>query len=142
YALKACLSGVQHGERRLRTPDLPVREQEAEQARKRLAEVEAALEQFEPLAFTGQLALLEPEPAFGSRVLKLLKRAAVRPYAPGKARGEREDAGDLERLPNFTPSYLAWSNCPNTDVLAYRPGLEGSFHIWLSWGCGSSAHAP
>src|SRR5207249_9191933 len=49
YALKACLAGVQHGERKLRTPDEVAREAQAEQARQELAKLEASLEQFEPI---------------------------------------------------------------------------------------------
>src|SRR5438445_9224381 len=72
YALKACLAGVEHGERKLRTPDLPAREEEAEVSRKKLATVEAKLTQFEPIAFTGRILFLEAEPAFGSRVIHQL----------------------------------------------------------------------
>src|ERR1041385_5799639 len=73
YALKACLAGVQHGERKLRTPDQAFREEQAEQARQELAKTESALEQFEPTAFTGRMLMIEAEPAFGSRAVQLLK---------------------------------------------------------------------
>src|SRR5438093_1384770 len=53
YAFKAVFQGVQHGERKLRTPDSTAREKELEQRRQRWAEVERALEQFEPLTKTG-----------------------------------------------------------------------------------------
>ena len=141
YAIKACLAGVQHGERKLRTPDLAEREAQAERSRKELAGVEAALTRFEPLAQNGRILTLEPEPAFGSRTAMLLKPAARIKYPEGTARGERDDPGDISRLPNSSRSYLAWSNAANTDVYASEPGVEGRFHIWLSWGCGSQANS-
>jgi len=56
YALKACLAGVQHGERKLHTAESLEREREANQARQRLAELETELIAFEPLAKVGTLA--------------------------------------------------------------------------------------
>ncbi|MBI2927748.1 MAG: DUF1553 domain-containing protein [Verrucomicrobia bacterium] len=53
YAIKACLAGVQHGERKLKALDAEARTQEAAEKRQRLAEVEAQLARFEPLAQTG-----------------------------------------------------------------------------------------
>jgi len=50
YALKAVFEGVQHGERKLRTPQDGEREAKLEQSRRRLGEVERQLEEFEPLA--------------------------------------------------------------------------------------------
>ena len=141
YAIKACLAGVQHGERKLRTPDQAARQDQAEEARQKLAKVEAALEQFEPIAFTGRMLMIEAEPVFGSRAAQLLKRAATVRYSAGTSRGEKDDAGDMARLPNFTHGYLAWSNFANVDVFAYQPELEGRFHLWLSWGCGSETYA-
>jgi hypothetical protein len=141
YAIKACLSGVQHGERKVRTPDQVVREEEAEQLRKKLATVEFDLERFEPTASTGRILLLDSEPAFGSRLTQQLKRATRVAYPAGTSRGERDDPGDLTRLANFTASYLAWSNAANTDVFAYEPRVDGRFHVWLSWGCGWGAYA-
>ncbi len=52
YAMKAVFEGVQHGERKLRTPEAAEREAKLEQSRRRLAEVERQLEEFEPLAQT------------------------------------------------------------------------------------------
>jgi hypothetical protein len=141
YAIKACLAGVQHGERKLRTPDLPAREAEAERARKKLSGVEAALTRFEPIARTGRFLSFEPEPTFGSRTAQLLKPAARVSYPKGTARGERDDPGDLSRPPNFSRNYLAWSNSANANVFACEPGVDGRFRVWVSWGCGSETFA-
>ncbi len=50
YALKACLAGVQHGERKLRTEDQPARDQAAAKVRRRLTDLDSELAAFEPLA--------------------------------------------------------------------------------------------
>jgi hypothetical protein len=141
YALKASLAGVQHGERKLRTPDLMAREKETAAAKERLATLESALIRFEPIARTGRLLTFEPEPVFGSKVSHLLKRAARFSYSEGTDRGERDDPGDLDRMPVSTRSFLAFSNSANADVFSYQPAVEGRFHVWLSWGCGSKAYA-
>ena len=39
YAIKACLAGVQHGERKLRTPELVAREKELGLSREQLAQL-------------------------------------------------------------------------------------------------------
>jgi hypothetical protein len=55
YAIKACLAGVQHGERALHRADDPAREREAEQARQRVVELDSKLAAFEPLACAGEI---------------------------------------------------------------------------------------
>jgi hypothetical protein len=141
YAMKACLAGVQHGERALHTPEAAAREQEANQEREKLAQVEMALEKFEPMAFSGRMLLVEPEPSFGSHLVETFKRTARVNYSSGGARGEKDDAGEFGRLPNLSHSYLAWSNAANADVFACKPGVTGRFHLWISWGCGQEAYA-
>jgi hypothetical protein len=53
YALKAVFAGVHPGDRKLGGPDEKIREQEAKDLQQKLAEVNDALEPFEPLAQTG-----------------------------------------------------------------------------------------
>jgi hypothetical protein len=55
YAIKACFEGVQHGERKLRTPDAEAKTLELEQCQRQLADIERALEAFEPLAQVGSV---------------------------------------------------------------------------------------
>ena len=50
FAIRAVFEGVQHGERKMRTPESESRERELASRRKRLAEVEREFESFEPLA--------------------------------------------------------------------------------------------
>jgi hypothetical protein len=141
YAIKACLAGVQHGDRKLNSPGLVAREAEAKRAKQKLASLESKLTVFEPLARTGRLLTFEPEPSFHSKTLHMLKPAKRISYAEGTGRGERDDPGDLERLPTATKAFLAFSNAVSTDVFAFQPAVEGRFHVWLSWGCGSEANA-
>ena len=145
YAIKACLAGVQHGERKLRTPELVAREKELGLSREKLAQLDNKLAQFEAFAFTGRIVLVDTDSAatnaFGSRVSELVKPTAKGTYPAGTARGERDDPGDIQRLANFTSGSLAWSNFPNTNVFAYEPRVTGRFRVWLSWGCGSKTHA-
>jgi mono/diheme cytochrome c family protein len=145
YAMVACFAGVQHGERKITPPDAEAREKEKARREARLAEIDAALAQFEPQAFAGKLLLLDDESAFpapgGARVLEWVKRTAKGDYAAGRGRGERDDPGGLDRSANFTPSYLAWNQVAGRDVFAYEPKVEGRFRIRLSWGCGWNTHA-
>ena len=53
FAMKAVFEGVQHGERKLRASDEIGREQGLMETRRRLAELERELEEFEPRAQTG-----------------------------------------------------------------------------------------
>lgn len=142
YAIKACLAGVQHGERSLRTSKSVEREKEAESCRQQLSRIEAKLSDFEPVAFSGQVLLVEPEPpAFGSHATELLHGATRSTFPAGNERGQRDDPGTLTRLPTVSRTYLVWSNAANANVFAYEPRLAGRFHVWLSWSCGSKTNA-
>ncbi len=58
YAMQACFAGVQHGQRRLRTPDYDERMQTAKALRARINAIEGELTEFEPIA--NQLGLRAP----------------------------------------------------------------------------------
>jgi len=141
YAIKACLSGVQHGERPLRTPDQLAREQEAQQKRKAIVQIESEMERFEPIASSRKIIFINPEPAFGSKQVQTLRAARRANFPDGSGRGQKEDTGDLSRMPNFTHGFLAFSNAPNADVFASELGVEGKYHLWFSWGCAKDACA-
>ena len=53
YAIKACLAGVQHGDRKLKSSQSAAKEQEIATRRQRLAEIDAQLAALEPLAQHG-----------------------------------------------------------------------------------------
>ncbi len=145
YALKACLAGVQHGERKFHTPENEALEQELAQGRKQLHEMEARLAQFEPKAATGRMVFVDDVASTvtseGATVAELVPHVGKGTYAVGTGRGERDDAGDLGRSANFTDSYLAWNKVANKNVFAYAPHAAGRFRVWLSWGCGWHTHA-
>jgi len=138
--MKACLAGVQHGERKLRTADTEAREREAEACQQQLTTIEEKLTELEPLASVGRVLLFQPEVAFGSKTIRILKPALHVNYPEGTARGERDFAGDVEHLPSTSRSYLAWSNAANSDVFVCSPAVEGRFRVRLSWGCRSDTH--
>jgi len=152
YALKACLNGVQHGERKLPEPDRAAREQEAERVRTKLAALEARLARFEPIAFIG------PDLADQKHVL----RAAVNPrrntdrFQPVQAKRLRftiartTDAEPcLDELEVYTaepsPRNIALASAgtkasassvfPNSDIHRLEHINDGKFgnsHSWIS----------
>ena len=151
YAIKACLNGVEHGERNLPEPDRVVREQKAERVRNELTAVEASLARFEPIAFIGDL---EDE--------KHVLRAAVNPrrntdrFRPVEAKRLRftisrtTDAEPcLDELEVYTaepnPRNIALANAgtkasasgvfPNSDIHKLEHINDGKFgnsHSWIS----------
>ena len=58
----------------------------------------------------------------------------------GKGPNERDDPGDVGRLPNIGRGYTWWK-AANTDVFTWDPHTAGHFHLWLSWGCGLSGRS-
>ena len=138
YAIKACLAGVEHGERAVKAPDEERRAAEAKLQRAELADIDRALEKYEPLVKLGKVVLLDPEPAFNSRTIQVMKPAKVKAFPTGTSRGERDDPGDVNRMPNNTHGFLAWSNSVDADLMTCEPALEGRFHLWISWAVASN----
>lgn len=145
YALKAVLEGVQHGERPLRRQDSETRQREAAAHRAALGEVDRALAAFVPAAFEGETLVIDeegPEAIESPAAVEVLVPPAARGnYPPGTERGEKEDSGAANRLPNFTSGYSAWRDVAGRDVLAWAPGVTGRFDVFVSWGCGWNTHA-
>ncbi len=80
YAMTAIFAGVRHGERPLRTADEEGRKREAERLRPRIAELEAQLVRFEPLADLTSIATRPPSrPAVSPRL-------TVDRFAPAEAK--------------------------------------------------------
>jgi hypothetical protein len=146
YALKAVFEGVQHGERKLRTAESLAREQQAAAHRDALARLEEQLAGFVAPASPRRTIFLDEETPSSTNealphVLELVKHTARGEYRPGMGRGERDDPGELDRPPNPTPAYLAWSAVSGADVFAWAPRATGHFQVFLSWGCGWRTHA-
>ncbi len=154
YSLQAVFAGVKHGERPLRTPEaarreaqLAARKLKLDRVQQQLAEVSAQGEESagETGDCGGQFAsLLDDEQLSGPRRVELLVPPAGHGQNPaGTQRGERDDAGDLTRLPNASSGrYTWWQAQPDQVVAAYRPNLDGVYRLWVSWGCGWQTHAP
>lgn len=133
YGMKAMFAGVQHGERPLRSADEPKRRQRTEALRGMLADLERQLVPFEPLAFPRTTVFLDDHPAAAAQ--HLVPRRGVSAYTAGTGRGERDDPGDLARLPNLGKTYSFWNNVAGRDVISYAPRLRGRYRVWLSWSC-------
>jgi mono/diheme cytochrome c family protein len=134
YAFTAVFAGVQHGERPLRPVDQARRLQEAETLRRRIAAVEAQFDDLTPLAHPVPTLLLDADAA-----TQRLPRLGVQSYQPGTARGQRDDPGDLGRLPTLGKRAALWKTAGQT-VCTWEPRASGRFRVWLSWACGSESH--
>jgi mono/diheme cytochrome c family protein len=154
YSMKAVFSGVQHGDRPLRPADFPQREQQATQIRAELARVDQGLRAFEPLAYVGG-SLREPRSVTllldddtpdaiaptQPDVTQLAPRLGLEPHRAGTAPGQASDPGDARRLPNLGRNYSYWNNVAGRNVFTWNPRVTGTFHVWVSWGCGWNTHA-
>lgn len=146
YALQAVFAGVQHGERPL-TPKLTAEQQaQAATIKTRLEVIQRDLDSLQPVARTGRTILIDDEslaPAVGKLGVQLLLTKTGHGENPaGPERGQKNDPGDFDRLPNISRGRYTWWDSPGAaDLLAYQPATKGKFRIWLSWGCGFETHA-
>lgn len=138
YALKACLSGVQHGERPMPGPEEPQRQERLAQLRSELATVDAALARLEPLDSGRRILLLDDA---SDAAEELVPSQPAANHAAGTDRGYANDPGDRHRLPNLGRAYKWWYDVKSTDLMAWSPRVAGRWRIWLSWGCGWHTHA-
>lgn len=142
YSLQAIFAGVQHGDR-----NLPL----SGDLKDRLLAIDS-----EVSTLTDQLAKFIPKesraflliddedrpqaPQAGVELLVESKGNGVNPDGtdPGFAR----DPGDLEHSPNISRGKYTWfENTPNKDVVSYRPFVQGSYRVWISWGAGFETHS-
>ncbi|WP_397568654.1 PSD1 and planctomycete cytochrome C domain-containing protein [Schlesneria sp. T3-172] len=161
HAMKGVFAGVVHGNRPYTPPGFEDPQPLIEELRGELANLDRQLGQFEPLAFIGDdSAQLQGKQSFpheavstlllddlavatgsGASVTVLVPPIGSEPYRAGKARGELNDSGDMQRYPNLGRSYSYWNQVANRDVFTWNPGLSGRWRLWLSWGCGWNTHA-
>ena len=162
YSIKAVFAGVQHGERPLKPADFEQRQLLNEQIKTKLAVVEQKLANYEPLSFVSRrertvqhsdatrqlsrttLLLGEEFPGDSGAASQtmVIPRQGFQPYPAGRGKGELNDPGDSQRFPNLGRSYSHWSEVPRRDLQTWNPGVNGAWHIWLSWGCGWETHSP
>lgn len=140
YSMQAFFAGVDYGDREVRDAEFDERLREADSLQPRLDELRAELRKYETPAFTGTTILIDDE---DTQYVTLLKEKQGHGENPsGGQRGYRDDPGTGTRMPNLSQGrYTWWVNQPGEDVLSYRPGVEGDFEIWISWGAhGSGVH--
>jgi mono/diheme cytochrome c family protein len=78
YAMQAFFAGVEYADRELRTPESARRKQAAEALKPRVAEIERALAQFDPLAQTGSTAAKTTNPQLNEETFPPLVAKFVR----------------------------------------------------------------
>lgn len=147
YALEAVFAGVRHGDRRIQPSRSPADEQRLAAGEIRLAEIERALAELQPLAGAPRIWIDDEQLTASDSEepgVELLQPKAGHGVNPaGSARGQRDDPGDAERLPNLSGGrYTWWQNPqPGKDYLRYRPRARGRYRVWISWGSGWETHA-
>lgn len=140
YALQAFFAGVRYGDRPIRDADYQKRLASAGRLGTRIKSLDARLEKFEAIAFTGTTLIIDEDSADHVSVLQTPNGPGTNPA--GTARGYRDDAGAADRVGNISRGhYTWWNNVPGQDILTYNPKLAGKFHLWISWGAhGGGAH--
>ena len=159
YRMKACFSGIQHGDRKQRTPGAVARQKQADELRGTLARLESDLAEFEPLANPEAKKLSPPSPV-EHEALRLRSpvhpRQNVERFAPLLARRLRftvlETSGAepcLDELEVFSagehPRNVAlasvgakvtasgtYPNNPSHRLEHLNDGLYGNAHSWIS----------
>lgn len=145
YAIKACLAGVQHGERPLNLAGASARGKRIAAIRAELEPIEAKLRQYQPRAAVARSILIDD--VASAREMAAAKFTVLQmptgkaPNAAGTNRGELDDAGDVSRLPNLGQAYTWWQSSKGKDLCTWNPQVAGKYKIWVSWGCGWYTHA-
>jgi hypothetical protein len=140
YNLQAFFAGVEYGERPLRDGRGSERQQQAAELRPRIGQLESQLRRFEPLALTRRTLIIDEDS--DPRVQFLQPPNGPGGNPAGTQRGYRDDPGSGTQPGNLSRGrYTWWNNVPGQDVLAWTPGVDGRFQLWLSWGAhGSGVH--
>jgi len=150
YSLKACLEGVQHGERPLRMEDAASNREEASQAKRALAKIDSELAIFEPLAHPtgcGATNALRPPVNARRNVEKFEPVRAKRLRFTITATTDAEPCIDELEVYALDPTQgnvalaangavaRASSVFPNSEIHRLEhinDGLEGNSHSWIS----------
>lgn len=146
YAMKAVFAGVQHGERKLKTPDSEERLRKAEAVRQLLHQVEGQLTQFEPLARPLPKKVEPPSPRLNEELFEPVEAKFVR-FTIHETVGEIEPC--LDELEIYTPGdyprnvalasagakVTASGTYPNSDIHKLEhinDGQHGNNRSWIS----------
>ncbi|MDB6119400.1 MAG: Planctomycete cytochrome [Verrucomicrobiaceae bacterium] len=140
YGMVACFAGVKHGEHPIKVAETPEHAKKADALRKQLAQVEARLREFEPIASTSRTIIIPPNDAEHAHAL-IPASSKRTEYEKGTARGEAGFAGDADNLPTLGDGYFVWLKKQAKDqVFAWHPRAAGRFRVWVSWGSGYTSH--
>ncbi|MEX2213331.1 MAG: DUF1553 domain-containing protein [Phycisphaeraceae bacterium] len=151
FAFAAVFAGVNHGERAIKSTGDAEKERQIADLLGKIAGHRAELAKFEtpPQPVVGEPArtiVIDDEQTSGvASVAYLIKPQPSPGMNPsGALRGYRDDAGDVDRLPNLSGGRYAWwthdESGAGKDYIAYHPNAAGRFRLWLSWGCGWHTH--
>jgi len=140
YNLQAFFAGVEYGERPLRDGRGSELQRQAAELRPRIGQLESQLRRFEPLALTRRTFIIDEDS--DPRVQFLQPPNGPGGNPAGTQRGYRDDPGSSTQPGNLSRGrYTWWNNVPGQDVVAWTPGVDGRFQLWLSWGAhGSGVH--
>lgn len=142
YGLQAVFAGVNHADRVLPLP-------EETQASIRAIDRESSelKEELAPFIRRTRLAhlLVDDQDLIGPSpvgIEYLVAPAGTGKNPPGADRGFSGDSGSTEHSANLSRGeYTWWKNAPGCDFAVYRPLAQGTYRIWISWGCGWDSHS-
>ncbi|HAT20839.1 MAG TPA: hypothetical protein DCS85_11840 [Verrucomicrobiales bacterium] len=137
YTMQAFFAGVEYGERPLRNPEAAAK---ARVYSARIAEIRQRIARVKPPAIVARTILIDDDDA--ARTTHLAPKIGHGAKSPGTGRGNKDDPGGVNRVPNLSGNgYTWWTNTPGRDVFTYNPGSSGEFRVWISWGAhGSGVH--
>ena len=140
YAMQAFFAGVEYGERELPISESETRNDRIVRLAEEIGDLKSEIGRHQRPVFTGRTLLIDEEDR--SRVTYLKKENGPGSNPAGTKRGYRSDPGSADRISNISGGrYVWWNNTPGEDVLAYHPGVQGRFRLWISWGVhGSGVH--
>ena len=137
YTMQAFFAGVDYGERPIQNAE---NGEKARAIATRIEEIRQRIAGQAPPTLATQTILIDDEDA--ERTTHLVPKIGHGAQSPGSNRGNADDPGGVDRVPNLsTNGYTWWTNTPGRDVFTYNPGLSGEFRVWISWGAhGSGVH--
>ena len=153
YALKAVFEGVQHGERKMKTPAAAAEAAELAERRQRLAVIDANLTEFEPLASPSGAATLRPPVHPRLNVERFAATPAKRlRFAISKTTGAEPCIDELEVFTAETkPRNIALASAgskarassvyPNSDLHRLEHLNDGQYGNSRSWISNERGHS-
>lgn len=120
YSMQAVFAGVQHAERAIPLSQKQI--VEAADLEQQILELTEKLKPFEAISTVAGILLEEPIEGTQGKGSVAVK--------PGK---EAHQFGGK--------TYHWWKNVEGEVIVTYRPQIQGTYRVWLSWGSGHSNHS-